>query len=123
MSLGGLSLSLLLSLLGLHDDSLEVILHLLDCISFVGDLTLEVGLEGLKARDLLVDELYTLLDVVLALGQVLLRQNGTNQLVDCRVFGKQLKLLHYHLVLSLLRTHRPFVLHNLFEFYIRSGLD
>ena len=57
MLLGG---SLLLGLLDLQNDPLEFVLSLLNVRTLVGDLALEVGLEGFKTRDFFLDELNSL---------------------------------------------------------------
>lgn len=66
------------------------------------DLILEVSLELIHPLDLLGDKLDSLLNVGLRLTDVLLGENGPDQLVDRCAVAHQVELLQHHLVLALL---------------------
>ena len=71
-------------------------------ILFFFDFVLEVPFEFVHAFDLLGDELDSLLDVALGLGDVLLGEDGPDELVDGGVGAHEVELLQDHLVLALL---------------------
>ena len=111
---------LLLSCLGLHDNLLEGDLEALHQVRLVRELALELDLKGFETRNLFLDEVDTLLDVLFALEDTLLGEDGTDHFEDVCIVVEHFELSHHHLVLTLLLNHLLLVHDHFFVLY-RGG--
>jgi len=112
-----LCLSLLLGLLGCHNNLLEVRLRFFDGVGLIIDLALEVSFKGIKSCDFLIDESDTLSDEIFALEDGLLGEDGSNHFEYIGFFVEHLELSHNHFILGFLSSKLRLVLNNIAVFY------